>query len=391
MNQKRLSRLQELLQEMTDTGYVAGINCLVWQGGKKQCYYQSGMRDLASQLPLTRDTIFRLYSMTKPITAAAIMLLLEEGRIDLYDAVSDYLPGFLDQEVMTAQGPVPVKRPVIIQDLLNMTSGLTYPGESCTSEIRTDMLMDEVITKLSSPRAMTTCEIMNRLGKLPLAFHPGEKWHYGMSADVLGAIIEVVSGMRLVDFLRLRIFAPLTMNDTGFFVPPEKQSRLSKAYQDIGKGLEEFHFPHLGISNDMKTPPAFESGGAGLVSTIDDYARFAQMLLCQGSLGNTSILSPRTVSFMTQAHLAPALDSYVWQWESLSGCSYANLMRIMRDPGAAISISRPGEFGWDGWMGTYMTIDPADDMFLLIMYQKTDTGTTAYTRRIRNIVFSALD
>ena len=245
MNQKRLSRLQELLQEMTDTGYVAGINCLVWQGGKKQCYYQSGMRDLASQLPLTRDTIFRLYSMTKPITAAAIMLLLEEGRIDLYDAVSDYLPGFLDQEVMTAQGPVPVKRPVIIQDLLNMTSGLTYPGESCTSEIRTDMLMDEVITKLSSPRAMTTCEIMNRLGKLPLAFHPGEKWHYGMSADVLGAIIEVVSGMRLGDFLRLRIFAPLKMNDTGFFVPPEKQSRLSKAYQDIGKDWKNSIFPTL--------------------------------------------------------------------------------------------------------------------------------------------------
>ena len=121
MNQKRLSRLQELLQEMTETGFVAGINCMVWQGGQKQCYYESGMRDLAAQLPITRDTIFRLYSMTKPITAAAVMILLEEGRIDLYDAVSDYLPGFSDQKVITPQGPIPVKRPVTIQDLLNMT------------------------------------------------------------------------------------------------------------------------------------------------------------------------------------------------------------------------------------------------------------------------------
>lgn len=391
MKQQKLSRLQELLWEMTETSFVSGVNCMVMQGGQEQCYYEAGMRDLAAGLPMTRDTIFRLYSMTKPVTAAAAMILLEEGRIDLYDPVSDYLPGFCDQEVMADGVLIPAKRPVIIQDLLNMTSGLTYPGEGCPSEIRTDQLMDEVITNLSSSHALTTCEIMNRLGKIPLAFQPGEKWHYGMSADVLGAVIEVVSGMRFGDFLRQRIFEPLHMNDTGFFVPPEKQARLSKAYQDIGKGLEEFHFPRLGISNDMKTPPAFESGGAGLVSTIDDYARFAQMLLQRGSLGNVTLLSSRTVDFMANAHLAPALDAYVWQWESLSGCTYANLMRIMRDPGAAISISRQGEFGWDGWMGTYMTIDPADDMILLLMLQKTDTGTTAYTRKIRNIVFSALD
>lgn len=391
MNHKKLFRLQEILQEMTETGFVSGANCLVWQGGQEQCYYEAGMRDLATQLPITRDTIFRLYSMTKPITAAAVMLLLEEGRIDLYDPIADYLPGFQNQEVMTDGMLTPVKRPVILQDLLNMTSGLTYPGEGCPTEIRTDLLMDEVITNLSSPQALTTCEIMNRLGKIPLAFQPGEKWHYGMSADVLGAVVEMVSGMRFGDFLRKRIFEPLHMNDTAFYVPPEKQSRFSKAYQSAGKRLEEFHFPHLGISNDMKTPPAFESGGAGLASTIDDYARFAQMLLRRGSYENVSLLSPQTVDFMAHAHLAPALNPYVWQWESLSGCTYANLMRNMKDPGAAISLSRPGEFGWDGWMGTYMAIDPADDMFLLLMLQKVDTGTTAYTRRIRNVVFSALD
>lgn len=391
MNRQKLSRIQELLWEMTETGFVSGANCMVFQGGEEQCYYEAGMRDLADRLPMTRDTIFRLYSMTKPVTAAAAMILLEEGRIDLYDPVSEFLPGFRDQNVMTNGALTPAKRPVIIRDLLHMTSGLTYPGEGCPSEIFTNQLMDEVITRLSTPQALSTCEIMNRLGKIPLAFQPGEKWQYGMSADVLGAVIEVVSGMRFGDFLRKRIFEPLNMNDTDFFVPANKQDRLAKVYQDRGKGLEEFHFPHLGVSNDMKTPPAFESGGAGLVSTIDDYARFAQMLLHGGSLGNISILSPQTVAFMTQAHLSPALDPYVWQWESLSGCSYANLMRIMKDPGAAISISRAGEFGWDGWLGAYMTIDPADDMILLLMQQKTDTGTTPYTRKIRNVVFSALD
>lgn len=391
MNQQKLSRLQELLWEMTENSFVSGANCMVLQGGEEQCYYEAGMRDLSAGLPMTRDTIFRLYSMTKPVTAAAAMILLEEGRIDLYDPVSDYLPGFRNQKVMTDGVLTPVKRPVVIQDLLNMTSGLTYPGEGCPSEMHTNLLMDEVITRLSSPQALTTCEIMNRLGAIPLAFQPGEKWQYGMSADVLGAVIEVVSGMRFGDFLNQRILEPLGMNDTGFFVSREKQERLAKVYRDVGKGLEEFHFPHLGISNDMKIPPAFESGGAGLVSTIDDYARFAQMLLHRGSLGNVTLLSPRTVDFMTRAHLAPALDTYVRQWESLAGCSYANLMRIMKDPGAAISLSRDGEFGWDGWLGAYMTIDPADDMILLLMYQKTDSGTTAYTRKIRNVVFSALN
>lgn len=391
MNRKKLSRLQELLWTMTESGFVSGANCMVWQGGEEQCYYEAGMRDLAAGLPMTRDTIFRLYSMSKPVTAAAAMILLEEGQIDLYDPVSDFLPGFRDQKVMANGVPTPVKRPVVIQDLLNMTSGLTYPGEGCPSELLTNQLMDEVITRLSTPKALTTCEIVNRLGEIPLAFQPGEKWQYGMSADVLGAVIEVVSGMRFGDFLRQRIFEPLAMNDTGFFVPREKQDRLAKVYQDNRNGLAEFHFPHLGISNDMKTPPAFESGGAGLVSTIDDYARFAQMLLQKGSFGNVTLLSPQTVTFMSQAHLAPSLDPYVRQWESLAGCSYANLMRIMKDPGAAISISRAGEFGWDGWLGAYMTVDPADDMILLLMYQKTDTGTTAYTRKIRNVVFSALD
>lgn len=391
INKNKLSRLQELLQEMTRSGYVSGASCLVIQGGEEQCYYEAGLRDIASGLPMTRDTLFRLYSMSKPVTAVAAMILLEEGRIDLADPVCDYLPSFCSQQVMVNDVLVPARRQVTIQDLLNMTSGLTYPGESCAAQVRTALLMDEVIEKLSTPQALTTREITDRLGQIPLAFHPGEKWHYGMSADVLGAVIEVVSGMRFGDFLKERIFVPLGMKDTDFYVPADKQYRLAKVYQAGTDGLLEASYPHLGISNSMETPPAFESGGAGLVSTIDDYARFTQMLLHQGTWENRRILAPRTVTFLSQAHLDPSFDPYVRQWESLAGCSYGNLMRNMIDPGQAITLCSPGEYGWDGWLGVYMTIDPADDLTFLYMQQKTDTGTTAYTRRLRNVVFSALE
>lgn len=390
-NKDKLFRLQEILQEMTQNGYVSGAVCLLIQNDEEQCYYEAGLRDIASGLPMTRDTLFRLYSMTKPITAAAAMILLEEGRIDLADPVSDYLPSFRNQQVMVDGTLVSARRQATIQDLLNMTSGLTYPGESSVTESRTALLMDEVINKLSTSQALTTLEIINRLGQIPLAFHPGERWQYGMSADVLGAVIETVSGMRFGDFLQERIFMPLDMKDTGFYVPADKQSRLAKVYQETPNGLKETHFPHLGISNSMEKPPVFESGGAGLVSTIDDYAHFTQMLLHKGTWKNSQILSPRTVTFLSQAHLNPSLDHYVRQWESLAGCSYGNLMRTMIDPGQAITLCSPGEYGWDGWLGVYMTIAPADDLTFLYMQQKTDAGTTPYTRRLRNVVFSALE
>lgn len=391
MNQKKLERLQELLQEMVSTGFISGVNCLVLQDGREQCYYEAGLRDIAGSLPMTRDTIFRMYSMTKPITSAAVMMLLEEGKIDLLDPVSKFLSGFQNQHVIVNGMPVPVNHPVTIQNLLNMTSGLVYIGEGNPAEVRTEALLEEVKDKLLSEHPLSTLEIMNRLGQIPLAFFPGERWQYGMSADVLGAVIEVVSGMPFGEFLSERIFKPLSMKDTGFYVPAKKQNRLAKVYQETGNGLEECHISHLGIQNRMALPPAYESGGAGLVSTIDDYARFTQMLLNGGTYDGVTLLSPQTTAFMTTAHLTPAQQEYVDTWESLPGYTYANLLRIMKDPEAAVSISSKGEYGWDGWLGTYMMNDPAHKLTFLIMHQKTDSGTTAYTRRMRNVLFSALE
>lgn len=193
--------------------------------------------------------------------------------------------------------------------------------------------------------------------------------------------------MRFGEFLEERIFKPLGMQDTAFYVPQDKQTRLSKVYEPTSDGLKEYHYPHLGIQNRMALKPAFESGGAGLVSTIDDYKVFSQMLLHKGSFHGVTLLSPKTVEFMTGAHLSSSLQDYVNQWENLPGYTYANLLRIMTDPGTAVSLGSKGEYGWDGWLGPYLTNDPANRMTLLIMQQKTGSGTTEYTRRIRNVVF----
>ena len=391
MNRERLRRIPGIMQEMTDKAYVSGVTCMVLQNGEEQCYYETGYRDIAAGYKMTRDTIHRMYSMTKPVTAAAAMILLEEGKIDLMDQVSDYLPGFRNQYIIERGVIVPVKQPMTIQHLLNMTSGLVYPGEGNPAEIRCDKLMEEVKSKLLTEQAITTVELANRAGKLPLAFMPGTTWQYGLSADVLGAVVEIVSGMRFGEFLAKRLFEPLGMIDTAFYVSRDKQNRLAKVYRDGEQGLVEETGYNLAIQNKMEIPPAFESGGAGLCSTIDDYAKFTQMLLGGGTYRGIRVLTPKTVEYMTTAHVTPAQQRGVDTWESLAGHTYGNLMRILVDPGAAVGIGSKGEYGWDGWLGTYMMNDPAHNLTLLIMHQKVDSGTTSYTRRIRNVLFSALD
>lgn len=391
MKTQKLERLGELATEMVETGYVAGVNCMVLQHGRELAYYEAGYRDVAGNKKMTRDTIFRLYSMTKPVTSAAAMILLEEGKIDLLDPVSKFLPGFQDQYVIENGVKIPVTKPATIQNLLNMTSGLVYPGEGNPAEIRNTPLMEEIIAKLSTPEALKTVDIANRIGELPLAFMPGTTWQYGLSADVLGAVIEVVSGMSYGEFLKKRIFEPLGMQDTAFYVPAARQNRLAKVYRETEDGLVEEHFSHLGIQNTMEREPAFESGGAGLTSTIDDYARFTQMLLQKGEYQGRRILSPETVRFMTTAHVSAQQQRGVETWESLAGYTYGNLMRIMTLPESAGGLGSLGEYGWDGWLGTYMMNDPAHDLTFLMMYQRTDSGTVGYSRKMRNVLFAALE
>lgn len=390
----KLECLQTVLDEMVSKNFVAGANCLVLHQGKELAYYEAGYADLDTKQEIKRDSIFRLYSMTKPITAAAAMLLLEEGKIDLLDSVGDYIPSFRNQKVCLYEAPkglVDAQRPVNLHDLLSMTSGLVYCGDGSLAEIETTKVFEEMINRLYEEDAMTTLEFADRIGKAPLAFQPGEKWQYGSSADILGAVIEVASGMTLGEFLRKRFFEPLGMKDTAFYVPEDKRDRFTKVYMDSAEGLVPYLGHNLGIMNDMAKAPAFESGGAGLVSTIDDYAAFATMLLQGGTYKGVRILASKTVEYLTTATLNKRQESYMEGWLGLAGYSYGNLMRIMTEPNLAIFNASKGEYGWDGWLGAYFVNDPANELTFLMMQQKKDSGTTSYTRKLRNVLAASLD
>ncbi|WP_379127362.1 serine hydrolase domain-containing protein [Paenibacillus sp. sgz500958] len=384
------NQLKKTLKQSIENKEIAGANFMVLKDGKEVFYHEDGLADMESGRLISRDSIFRLYSMTKPITATSIMMLLERGEIDLFDPVSRYIPGFKNQLFEKDGELVPVSREVTIHDLLNMTSGLVYGGTDKAGQ-HTDELFEELSSRLYGDTPMSTLEFANRLGEAPLSFDPGSYWQYGTSADVLGAIVESVSGVRYGEFLNKEIFKPLGMKDTGFWLSQEQRARLAKTYQDDGEGgLKLYADSHLGIGHQMDREPVFESGGAGLASTIDDAAKFTTMLMNQGSLNGVQLLKPRTVQYMTSASLTDWQQKGFDTWHSLCGHSYGNQMRIMTDTGKAGIIGGQGEYGWDGWLGAYFNNSPADGLTILFMIQKKDAGTMPITRKLRNIVFSTL-
>lgn len=390
MNKTLSNKLKNIMDKAVSNKEIAGANLLVRVKGEELAYCEAGYADVSNNIPVRRDTIFRLYSMTKPITATAIMMLMERGLIDLADPVSDYLPGFKDQKVYTNEGYIPVRRQITISDLLSMTSGMPYGHNLSQAGRETQQVFDEIDKKLRSEKALSTVEIANRLGQCSLEFHPGDGFMYGTSADILGAIVEVVSGISFGDFLRNEIFEPLGMNDTDFFVPEEKIHRFSKVFQGTDSGIMEWETNHLGIIHTIK--PAFESGGAGLASTIDDYEKFATMLLNKGSYNNKKLLSSRTVDYFISGELTPWQQESFWRtWDRLYGYSYGNLMRILKHPGMAVLHGSIGEYGWDGWLGTCFCNAPQEELSIIFMIQKKDAGMTPVFRKLKNVIFSELE
>ncbi|SFD65610.1 CubicO group peptidase, beta-lactamase class C family [Paenibacillus catalpae] len=390
LDQTAISQIKATLRKGIDNNEVSGANFMVIKDGKEIFYHEDGMADREAGRPITRDSVFRLYSMTKPVTATAVMILVERGEIDLFDPVSRYLPGFKNQKAEVDGELVPVEREVNIHDLLDMTCGLVYGGTNAAGQA-TEALFREVDERLLGETPLGTVEIMNRLGGAPLAFQPGASWTYGTSADVLGAVVEVVSGMRYGEFLQQELFGPLGMKDTAFWLPEDKRGRLVKTYADNGEGgLTLYTGNHLGIIHQMDRDPAFESGGAGLVSTIDDAAKFTTMLMNNGTLNGVQILRPATVRYLTTTTLNAEQQKGFDTWHQLTGHSYGNLMRIMTDTRTAGILASPGEYGWDGWLGAYFGNCPQDGITILFMIQKKDAGTTPLTRKLRNIVMSSL-
>lgn len=386
MDRVREDQLRQVLKAAIENRELAGANLMIIKDGQEVFYHEDGFADIEENLPIRRNTIFRMYSMTKPVTAAAVMILLERGVIDLYEPVSKFLPGFKNQMVAEEKGSVPVEREVNLNDLLSMTSGLVYGGIDRAGQ-DTEALFQEIDDRLLGDSPIGTIEAMNKLGKCALAFQPGTTWMYGTSADVLGAVVESASGMLYSEFLDKEIFKPLDMKDTAFWVPAEKRYRLAKAYEyGPDSELKPYFGNHLGIINGMDRIPTLESGGAGLVSTIDDYARFASMLMNKGSLDGVQILKPKTVEYLTSCSLT--CEQQKNMWPALSGFTYGNLMRIMTDCSKAGGLSSEGEYGWDGWLGAYFCNCPKENITFLFMMQLTNTGTTSLTRKLRNIILA---
>ena len=320
MKEQTKQRIQELMEEAVTDGTSAGMSLGIWEKGEEVFFETRGYADIEQGKPMKRDSIFRMYSMTKPITSAAAMILLERGMLDFAQPVSDFFPEYEKLTVDVNGEILPTDKVMTVQNLLDMTSGLTYGDTETLSGRMILKYIGSCIQKMNTENAVSTVELARHLGTVPLAFEPDSSWFYGLSADVLGAVIEIASGMPFGEFLRRNLFEPLGMEDTGFWVPEEKRHRLVKVYESTGKGkVVPYNGNHLIISNKMDKPPAFESGGAGLVSTIDDYHKFAQMLLNMGSLGDVKIMSPATVRFMTSGDLTPDQQKSYLDWVGLHG------------------------------------------------------------------------
>jgi CubicO group peptidase (beta-lactamase class C family) len=384
---KKMKRdIESVLDEAVARSQTSCVSVLIWRGEEEALFQMKGYADIGEQKPVARDSIFRLYSLTKPMTAVAAMTLIERGKLDLVAPVHDFLEGFKDQQVAVSDTELePVKRPVQVRDLFSMTSGLAYPGENTPAERLMMASYMQLEKEIAEGGHMTTLEAANRIGHVPLAHHPGEKWTYGTSADVLGAVIEVVSGKPLNEYMTEVLFAPLQMADTDFYLPDGKRGRLATIYE-LKDDVLSVH-PEQAKLRGVFSLPDFLEGGAGIFSTIDDVMVFGRMLLKNGKLKKERILSQSAVAWLSENHLNDQQQGY-FTWDSMLGYSYGGLMRVLLSPGRSFSLGVKGEFGWDGWTGTYMTVCPEKNMVLVVMQQLAGAGTNAVIRRLRNVVYA---
>lgn len=387
MDDSKKKKLDDAIKGQLDRGVAVGIAARIIKDG--QTIYESyqGYADRENEIPIKSDTIYRMYSTTKPITAVALMILVERGIVSLDDKVNKYLWGFNNQVVEDENGIRPVEKDVTIYNLLTMTSGLIYPDPGSVSGRRMQELFDEFYRKAEEGKAYNTVEMCNRIGRVPLCVEPGTLWIYGTGADVIGAVIEIATGMRFSDYLKKEIFEPLGMKDTDFYVPEEKRPRFSKMYDRNEKGeLIPCNWQHLGLAYDYAKNPEFEIGGAGLVSTLDDYQKFATMLMNKGSYNGVRIISEKSVDYLTTNHLRDDQRSTL-EWDSNRGYTYGGLMRVLDNEEKA-PVGTMGEYGWDGWSGVYFNNDPVNRITFLYMIQVCAGGVDAEpVRELRKILY----
>ncbi|UFZ04649.1 beta-lactamase family protein [Bradyrhizobium ontarionense] len=371
LDRPRLDTVSDYFRNEVSAGNIPGAVVLVQQHGRPALLQSFGYRDPATRAAMTEDAIFRVYSMSKPVTSVAAMMLVDDGRLGLDDPLSKYIPSFADVKV----GDTRLVRPITILDLLRHTSGITYGfyGETAVRRLYANAhLFDGDIDNAT---------FVERLAGLPLAEQPGTLWDYGHSTDVLGRVIEVVSGRSLYEFERERLLGPLGMRETAFFLADQSQrGRVAEP-----SPRDWFDRPIAGLDDPLR-PKRWESGGAGMISTISDYARFAQMLLNGGELEGRHYLKPETIALMTRDHVVGVgiLRDDLYFPGADSGFGLGFSVRL-----AEKSLVPSGEYGWDGVGGTFFFIDPADDLFVIVMMQApSQRGRIA--RELRQLVYGAL-
>jgi CubicO group peptidase (beta-lactamase class C family) len=392
LSAERLKRLSDRMKQGVKDGELPGAVVLIARNGKVAYFESFGLRDPETKAEMKGDAIFRIASMTKPIVSVAIMMLAEEGKLSIAHPVSRYLPEFKDLKVgvvnKKADGTSevvlePPRREMTIQDLLRHTSGLTYgaPGANPLKQAYVDAkVMD---------REQTNAEMVTKLSKLALVYHPGSTWEYSVSTDVLGAIVEVVSKTPLDKFIAERIAKPLKMVDTGFSVGADKAGRGARPHKE-GPKNELPNVPK--VTDDFK----WKSGGGGMVSTAGDYARFCQFLLNGGTLDGVRLLSRKTVELMTADHLSPAIamGADMWRFEALEpgrhmGQGFGLGFAVRVDAGRSPLHGSVGDYYWGGAHGTYFWIDPKEKMSVILMMQ-SPAARLPYRYLMRELVYQAV-
>jgi CubicO group peptidase (beta-lactamase class C family) len=386
------SATRQFLDRIIDSGAASGISLQVTRKDETILATQTGFADREKETLLTPDTLFRLFSMTKPVTAVLLLMLYERGLVHLNDPVSEYLPGFRHPNVWIRDGKDwktrPAVREITIHHLLTMTSGIPYHFDEHPASQAIAKKVKVLLDDSSGGRRRSLPEMANALGSVPLCFDPGSSWLYGLSMDVIGAVIEVVAQKTLGEFMKEVLLEPLSMHDTGFFVDPSQQNRLARLYGEKDGKLVPNPDNHL-TPGDPTKPPVVEYGGAGLFSTRSDYTRFTRMLLHGGTLEGQRILSPRSVNLMRQNHLSER-QMKACHFETLRGYGYGLGVRSLIDPTQSGSLLSPGEFGWDGAAGTWFSVDPSEEMTIVYMVQRLPADHIRFIPRLQATLYAAL-
>jgi CubicO group peptidase (beta-lactamase class C family) len=391
----RLQRITARFRRYVDDGLLPGWTALVARDGRVAYLERYGQRDLEAGLPVEPDTIFRIYSMTKPIASVAAMMLWEEGAFQLRDPVSAFIPSFGETKVWRSGSVTnhlldPVTEPMCIWHLLTQTAGLTY-GFLYAHPV--DELYRRAGFEWGAPPGVDLAGLCDQWAALPLLFQPGREWNYSVATDVLGRVVEVASGMTLDRFFAERIFEPLGMRDTGFSVPEDQQHRLAALYIPEPGSRRALRFDTMG--NAALNPPAFLSGGGGLVSTVADYHRFTQMLLNLGELDGHRLLGPRTVDFMTRNHLPGDADltEYgrpLFAETTFDGVGFGLGFSVTLDPVKAKVPGSVGDFAWGGAASTAFWVDPVEDLTVVFLTQLLPSSTHPIRPQLKQLVYQAL-